>query len=147
MTAAADSAVATKGKAGDRPKLSKPIARLGYGIVYHVFAHVLSFVTLLLLIFAYASSATSAPITPGGVLSNKPWLVHINQTSTSTIALPGDAASFTLRKWGLGTFGWCEWNFNPVDMQQPGKCTKKIGWQLPGSGEPGDDISKIEMPA
>lgn len=126
---------------------SPPKAPLSHGIVYHLLSLILSIISFALIIIAYISSATPSPQTPGGLLASTPWLVHINQTVDSTIKLDGGSDTKTLRRWGLGTFGWCEWNFNAVDMQQKGECVKKVGWVLPESAPKGDDILAVEVPA
>lgn len=116
-----------------------------------VFLHIL---TILLVVVSFVLTTTTA-VGIGGIsqnlvagrTNNLPWIVPINQTSTSTEILDGKADTFSLRKWGFGPWGWCEWTNSPLNLQKPAVCTRAKGvWQIPEDAPSGDSVLVLDLP-
>lgn len=121
---------------------------------------VFHFISLALVVIAFACVnttlwATLATLGTRNHLSvghapSIPWLIKLNQTSSSTAALsPGGQAAaqdFSLRAWGFGPFGWCSWTHDPAHLQDEADCVGPEWWSIPGSESANSPVRALDLP-
>lgn len=59
-------------------------------------------------------------ISPGGSVAGQPWMLLVNETSSSTGVKGNDR--YGMYRYGFSPFKVCRWNFDKADMLKPAVC-------------------------
>lgn len=115
-------------------------------------------IVLVLIAFACVNTALWATLATLGTRNHLtvghapsvPWLLKINQTSSSTANLtpsgPAAAEDFSLKAWGFGPFGYCSWTHGPDHLQDEADCVGPAWWSITGSELAGSSIGALDLP-